>query len=193
VLRAWQAIQTLVALVFVAALAYGLFVLARVGWRSYTALAPEVAAAITAATATVLISVGSVIVSRIWERRQTIERELREQKIPIYRDFLNFWFRFLYHEKLGEEQPSDKELQQFFYEFTQSLMLWGSDEVVRAWSQYRRRFADGQPASPESSRESMFEFEAVLLAIRKDTGHANRGMKKGDLLGLFINDIHKFV
>lgn len=30
------------------------------------------------------------------------------------------------------------------------------------------------------------------MAIRKDMGHKNKGVTKGDLLGLFINDIDKY-
>lgn len=86
----------------------------------------------------------------------------------------------------------EKEMQEFFIEFTQKLMIWGSDEVVAQWSKYRRvlikHSEDGQ-----SDSNDMFELENLLLAIRKDTGHKNKNLKKGDLLGLFVNDIENYI
>jgi hypothetical protein len=37
--------------------------------------------------------------------------------------------------------------------------------------------------------ESLFMFEQVLLVIRRDLGHANKDLARGDLLALWINDI----
>ena len=36
----------------------------------------------------------------------------------------------------------------------------------------------------------MFLYEQLLLTIRRDLGHANKDIKTGDILSLFINDIH---
>jgi hypothetical protein len=41
--------------------------------------------------------------------------------------------------------------------------------------------------------ESMFIVEDVLLEMRKDLGHPNRGFNKGDILRLFVNDIDKYL
>jgi len=39
--------------------------------------------------------------------------------------------------------------------------------------------------------EIMLVFEAFMSAIRKDLGHKDDLLKKGDLLKIFINDIDK--
>jgi hypothetical protein len=39
----------------------------------------------------------------------------------------------------------------------------------------------------------MFEIENLLLAIRKDLGHENKGLAPGKVLGLFVNDIHEHI
>jgi len=31
----------------------------------------------------------------------------------------------------------------------------------------------------------------LILAIRRDLGHKNSGLKRGDILALFVNDIDK--
>lgn len=41
--------------------------------------------------------------------------------------------------------------------------------------------------------KAMFYFEDLMLEIRKDLGHKNKGFEKGDVLSLFINDIKNYV
>ena len=157
----------------------------------FSGLQKEVAAAIIAATGTVLVSVISVMVGKYLERKRSIEQELRNKKIPMYNGFVEFWLNFMMSEKITGKQITEKETIKYFNKFTQELMVWGSDEVVSLWSQYRRKFVNQDPEKPDPSFNNMFEFEKLLLAIRKDTGHKNKGLKRGDLLGLFINDIDK--
>jgi hypothetical protein len=35
----------------------------------------------------------------------------------------------------------------------------------------------------------MFEFEQILFALRRDLGYSNKGLQKGDLLHLFLNEV----
>ena len=70
---------------------------------------------------------------------------------------------------------------------TPQLLTWAGDDVLVKWSRYRRLAGGLDPI------ESMFELEKVFLAIRKDFGHSNRKVGKGDVLGLFVNDINEYV
>ena len=47
--------------------------------------------------------------------------------------------------------------------------------------------------SNEAHLKILFEMESLLLAIRKDLGHSNRGTGRGAILGLFINDIDDYI
>ena len=158
-------------------------------WVVFASLQKEVAAAIIVASATVLVSVLSVVVGKYYERKRSIEQELRQKKIPMYEEFIRFWFDLFMSDKLTGEPMKEKRMLEYFNTFTQKLMVWGSDEVVNIWSNYRR----GIPVTPSASDalHSMLEFEKLLAAIRKDLGHNNRNLKEGDLLGLFINDMQK--
>ncbi len=157
----------------------------------FAGLQKEVAAAIIVASATILVSVLSVVVGKYYERKRSIEQELRQKKIPMYEEFIRFWFDLFMSEKLTGAPMNEKKMLEYFNTFTQKLMVWGSDEVVGIWSNYRRAFVTTSP--PTDAFHSMLEFEELLSAIRKDMGHRNKNLKKGDLLGLFINDIQKYV
>lgn len=176
-------------LAFIILILFGLFIwyLAPGVWRLFSDLQKEVAAALIAAVATVFVSVVSVTLGKYYERKRLIEQELRGKKIPIYEQFIDFIFQLMMSEKINGKQMSEKEMQSFFSRFTQILMVWGSDEVVKRWSSYRTLLAKGG-----ATTESMFELEKLFLAIRRDTGHKNKDISRGDLLGLFVNDIDKF-
>ncbi|MCM3629737.1 hypothetical protein M3194_20560 [Paenibacillus glycanilyticus] len=153
----------------------------------FSSLQKEVFAAIVAATGTILVSVFSVIFTKYLERKRSIEQELRDKKIPMYESFVEFWFDILYKKKITGEAMTEKEMLDFYKEFTQKILVWGSDGVIKKWSQYRSKTVNIEHKGLD--RELLFEFEELLLEIRKDTGHKNKSINKGDLLGLFINDI----
>lgn len=183
--------QVLLSIIVVAGLCIAVWYIAVTLWKVFFGLQKEVAAALVAASATILVSVFSVTGAKYYERKRTIEQELRQRKIPIYEDFIKFLFRLIGAEKLGCKPMNEKEMQEFFIEFTQKLMIWGSDEVVVKWSKYRRTLI--KHSGEQVDFNDMFELENLLLAIRKDTGHKNKNLKKGDLLGLFINDIENYI
>ncbi len=153
-----------------------------------TEVDPTVAAALVAAVATTLVSVATVVYGRYRERRDALDREIREKKIPMYSELVEELFAIF---KLGtDEEPTAEDSQRlgdFMVKITPLLITWASDEVLATWSRYRRRAADLEGA------QSLFEPERLLLAIRRDFGHNNKGLAKGDSLGLFVNDIDDYV
>lgn len=172
-----------------AAFCWGGYVLIKSVHQGLSTLPKEVAAAIVAGTCTVLISVISVLLSKYIERRAEINRQLREKKLPIYEELVTFLFSILMAEKSGRTPPTEQEVARFFGEHMQKLMVWGSDGVVKAVATFRTQSAT---ATDEASRTKViFNFENLLLEIRKDMGHTNWGLSKGDVLSLFINDIGK--
>lgn len=182
--------QVVLGFILLAGMAVGTFYLVKWLVLIFSGLQKEVAAAIIATVGTILVSVISVTVGKYFERKRSIEQELREKKIPMYNGFVEFLFKVLMADKIGK-QMSEKDMMMYFSKFTQELMVWGSDEVVSLWSNCRRHFV--REDKVDTSFNNMFELEKLLLAIRKDTGHKNKGLNRGDLLGLFINDIHKYV
>ena len=156
-------------------------------WKVITTISPQVAAAIIAGGATVLVSVFSVLWSKRVERRREIEQEQRRQKIPVYEDFIKFLFRILMADKLGEEKVSEEEMMKFVSGFAQKIIVWGSDEVLHRYALFRRMAHDA------SGLETVVAVESLLYAIRADVGHNNKNLKTGDLLSIFINDIEAFL
>jgi hypothetical protein len=89
--------------------------------------------------------------------------------------------------KMGEPL-SEKDLIKHMSKFTESLILWGSEDVIKSYRDFRMFFMQRKPNGPLSIEEVNL-LENLLLTIRKDMGHKNKNFQQGDILSLFINDI----
>ena len=155
-------------------------------WLMFTRLQPEVSSAISAG----VLGLIALLWRNYLENRQRIEQQIRERKSAIYEEFLLFWFRTLQSLKSsGAESPTDEQVK-FFVDFTPKLITWGSDEVIKKYTEFRRKFTTGEAVLGPNI---LFDFENLMLEIRKDTGHSNQSLQRGDLLRLFISDIDKYL
>jgi hypothetical protein len=164
-------------------------------WRLLTGVAgvfrsldSTVAVSVISASAAILVSTITVVLGKARDARLTIEKEVRDRKIPVYEELISFMFRVLMGSKTGNA-PSEQEVMEFFAKFTPHITVWGADGVVKAWVEFRSYTVDTDRVDQDPFRGILL-YEAVLRAIRRDLGHRNAGLKAADLLGLFINDAH---
>jgi len=170
-------------LVLLSALGYALYALITATWTALSGANPQFSAGILTAGGAVLVGVLSVIGGKILERKAAIAKELRDKKSPVYEELLRLMFRLL--TSAQQDKPvTPEETAISLAEFTQRLMVWGSDEVVSAWAQ----FLQGGNDDPKQLGYSM---ERVILSIRRDLGHKNANIAPGDLLGLFAFNAKK--
>jgi hypothetical protein len=177
---------------------FGLTLLAGLAWSTYlivdfiarglARMKSDLAVAIVAAAASVMISMLSLFISKRYETRASITQELRAKKTPIYEEFIATLYRMLFAEQLGQEPMSEAELKSFFASYTEKLTIWGSDGVIKTWRDLRM-----SAISNVEGANMLFLYENLLMEIRKDLGHKNQGFKRGTLLGLFVNDIDKYL
>lgn len=178
-------------LLLLGGLACGLFVAVRATFQVLASINSSLAVAIIGASATVLVAVLSVVLGKIYEARSLIQKEHREKKIPVYEDLIAFVFRVLMGARTGRS-PSEQEMIEFMMGFTQRVMVWGSDEVLTAWVKWRR-LATSEVEMRSDPMKLMRNYEELILAIRRDLGHRNKGLQSGDILALFINDINQYL
>lgn len=77
---------------------------------------------------------------------------------------------------------------EFLRGFTQKLLVWGSDEVLREYVSFQKMATLGAETEGMNPRASLLSLEQLMLAMRKDLGHKNKGLDPGDLLRTFVND-----
>lgn len=179
-----------VGVVFLIFVGYLVYILMNSLWVMFSHINPTVGAGLIAATATIIVSVISVLFAKRLEYKAVLLKEHREKKIPIYEQMVQLIFRFAFAEKIGLEPLTEKELISKMAWFTENIVVWGSDDLVIAWNKFRV-FSLSNNGLPNHG--ILFEVENLLLAIRKDLGHGNRGVGRGKILALFINDIDKYL
>lgn len=172
----------------------GLMLLGLVAWGlialvgaiiSYVqALESNFAAALIAAAAAVVGSVVSLTIGKAYETRAAIRSALRQKKTPVYEDIVKTLYEFVFAASLGKKHMDQKKLMHFIASTTEKLTIWGSDEVLRCWSEFKTNAGDGTDGTA-----AMFRFEEILLKIRKDLGHRNRGIGRTSILRLFVTDL----
>lgn len=189
--KAKQRISLLLVLLLLFVVVGGFILLLRAGWQQLVSAEASVAAAVVAGSATVLVSILSLVVGKLLESRAKVREEHRQKKIPVYEELIEFLFQVLFAQKLGKEPLSETEINQFFAQFTPRLVIWGAGGVIKSFGDMR----EFSPQLAESERpvEVMFLYERVLFEIRRDLGHSRTELQKGELLRLFITDIRRYL
>ncbi len=118
-----------------------------------------------------------------------MRRDLRDRRAGVYREIVKFYLEIMLWEKLGKEPKTEEEVIHFHARVTPQLLMWASDPVIKRYAQLRNQTLEGE----SNSVDLIFEFEKLFLAMRKDLGHSNRGLRKGDVLSLFVKDITQYV
>lgn len=148
----------------------------------------DLAVAIIAASATALVSIATVTISKAYERRQAIQQELRVRKTPVYESIVTTLYQVMFASMLNEDALSEDELKRFFAKTTDQLTIWGSDSVLAEWGTFKT-----QSGSGDNPMRAVFMFEDFLLAVRRDLGHKNKGLQRGSILKLFVTDIDEYL
>ena len=182
-----NAIIIILTLAFVGGVGFGIFYLIRLIWVSIVALESNLSIAIITASATVLVSVITVVYGKYLEKKREIEQQHRVQKTEIYEKFMVEMFKVLKLIKT-EENIAQDQLSEFAEEFSRKLILWGGRDVIREYVKFKKF---GNNPKNKGNTHILILFEKILYSIRKDLGHSNFNLIQKDLLSLMIKDIEK--
>ncbi|MEM6854345.1 MAG: hypothetical protein AAF593_08050 [Planctomycetota bacterium] len=152
------------------------------GWIS--SLESDLAAAIIAASATVLAGFGAVILSQQRTKIREINESHRPKKIELYSRFVSMVMDAMHKYKDNPEADiaEDAEVLEFFKEFTSDLVLWGSASVIQEYEKFRRASRSGEGLN------IVLLMDQVIRAMRKDIGHSDWTLKSGDIVKAFLSD-----
>jgi len=154
----------------------------------FTGIDPRLGAALAATAGTIVASIGLVVVSRWLERCAAAKKELRDKLTGVYEQLLQHLFRVMTSQRTGEVIPEVETLR-FMANFAQRMMVWGSDDVLAAWSRLRTALADADATS--RNQRTTVAYEELVRTIRRDLGHENRDLESGKLLALFLDETPK--
>ncbi|MBW7865981.1 MAG: hypothetical protein H3C30_16380 [Candidatus Hydrogenedentes bacterium] len=132
---------------------------------------------------TIIISVGTVAYVQWKTKVREIENSHRPKKAEIYKLFMDkAVINILKATKDGtiDTEQFNKELMELFYSFTGDVIIWGSPEVICAYTAFRTHSSDKETI--------LFKLDDLLKAMRKDLGNSNFGLVRAALVKLFITD-----
>lgn len=152
---------------------------------------PNIVVALIAGMVTMI----GYFLTRYFERKKIIEQQIREQKLPVYEEFVSFVFKIMSDVKNGQK-TDDKEMEKFMMNFNKKSIIWLSDRSLIAYLKWKNAAAkistDPQKSDIQNSIKQMLVLEEMFYEFRKDIGHSNKDLKRGDILSLFINDLDKY-
>lgn len=144
---------------------------------------------------TAFVSILTIVISKHIEKETDFRRAQYQSKLATYQNFLDNVIAktLLENEKMKNKahpktnETEEDQLLKAMKDFIKDVMLWGSDEVVHSaslWLNHLRK----QENSVQEILPLVCELEELIKIIRKDLGHSNRKICKGDILRLFIKD-----
>ncbi|HLA85446.1 MAG TPA: hypothetical protein VJL29_11685 [Thermoguttaceae bacterium] len=145
---------------------------------------PTLGAVLAATAGTIVGSVALVVVARWMEGRAAALRDLREKRTAVYDQLLQHLLKLVMGRATGEVVP-EAEVLRFMTNFAQRMMVWGSEDVLAAWSRLRTAMCELQANS--GTRRAMLAYEDLVRAVRRDLGYQDRELEAGKLMALFVD------
>lgn len=131
---------------------------------------------------TVIASVLTVALTRLREHRIALEKDQQERRLPVYGEFLDSFQDYM-------ASPAEiRKKKQVFGPFPPALLVWGSDEVVRCWSQMRVVLRAEDILTSGGTKTFMLAFGDLLLAMRRDLGYSNNGISNESIVRIFAHE-----
>lgn len=147
--------------------------------RSVGALIAEADAAVKVAVITAFVSIFVFVLGRWSERHKESKQKTTQEKIRVYKKFVDQYFSMMSHEKIHGHPKDNHELMIELLDFEKELIFWGSDNVISAYVQYKNGVAafssssDELGVSVEMRVANMMRAVAnVIAAMRRDIGYS---------------------
>jgi hypothetical protein len=159
-------------------------------WQELNTLDSTIVAAIVAGFFTVIGTAITVMVGRYYEAKRKRTELHRERKIEMYDAFIARIFKIFANSNVvdsSKANQSETDLIEFLREHQRKFLLWSDAGVIRAFSEWRKTMT-GAPTA-----KSVLKMEAFFLAVRRDLGHSNLGIKQGDTVRMLLRHTDLFL
>lgn len=116
------------------------------------------------------------------ERRTAAEQQVSERKYRAYITLLDIFFDMMKDQRHGKK-PSEATLVDRMTEANKELMLYASDDVLALYQHWLAESRQGVM--------DLGQFGDLIVAIRRDMGHAKTQVTADDVLRQMITDYDK--
>lgn len=145
-------------------------------------------AVIIIAIMSAVVSIFTLVYGKYIDNKQKTNRYLYGKREEPYSQFIGMVYNILQSKKIGKSY-SEHDMLEDLFKFSQQITIWGSNEVIQKWNRFRNYSIKREKDPTLPSENILFILEDIIYAIRKDMGHKDKVLKRGELLSLFVNDI----
>ncbi|MCD6394147.1 MAG: hypothetical protein J7M40_11640 [Planctomycetes bacterium] len=144
---------------------------------------PSVGAALIAGAATVISSVYIASYNSRKAKERVAFEAHREKKAEVYNEFMGMVIELIRNTKEGKEGDDllPENIEEFFYNFTAKVTVYGGPGVVKAYSNWR-----SASANDDSGVSGLPLIDKLFREMRADLGESNKRIAANELLGLYI-------
>ncbi len=178
----------LISITILALFLYAVIMLIRLFIHLLAVANPSIAAAIGAAVIAVFSSVITIMLARYYEAKRERESAHRDKKIELYDSFLKELFKIFLED--SRENNNQNEFVPYLREVQRKLILWSGPGVIRAYAEWHSVMTSQGDTPRAKSMISMIDF---FLALRKDLGHSNNGIRREHLIRFMMKNPDLFV
>jgi len=148
----------------------------------------NVAVAIIVGSATIIASTLAVVLGRYFEAKKEREAVHRDKKIALYDEFLKEIFDIF----LGNEEKKRKQenLVPILKDIQRKIILWSGPYAIKVYAEWHKDLTS-QVQQPKA--KSMIKMINFFLALRKDLGHSNKGIKPEYLVRFMLRNPDLFM
>jgi hypothetical protein len=112
----------------------------------------------------------------------------RDRMTPVYHELL----KLVWQQAGQESQEPAEEVAEFMRDLkARQLILGAPREMIRAFNRWEREAKAAQ--EKDDNIALVFAWEELLRAMRRDLGHDDSGLPRGELLRVFMDDIDQFL
>jgi hypothetical protein len=121
--------------------------------------------------------------------QKEFENKLNERKWKTYTDFAEMVRYMIEAAKNSQNTRVMDDFGSKLMGFAGSLWIVGSDEVIRAFNDWRK-IQQGVNGKAPDPKEGLIKLFDIIVAMRRDLGYTGSQTNARDLLATFINDMH---
>ena len=148
-------------------------------WSGISSTDDKLAVAIVAGFFSIFGAALTVTLGRHYDRKREIETQFREKKIEIYDKFLIELFKLF--QEVDNPSGDEEKLTPFLREWQRTLVLWGGNNVLKAYFLWMSNLKRGKPTV-----QTIFLMDDFFRALRKDIGQSSSGIEKGAFSHLWL-------
>lgn len=183
--------SSLLLLVFVGLLAAGTYYLFQLGRVAISLL---LSSALVLALAPLALKTISPAFMNYLQRQRELSLQLSEHRVGLYETFMENHFDDVLRTAQALETSQGKVgagigIDCLPIVFRKSMVLWASDETVRAYVALSDEHLDGSSAAAAVS--PLDRLDGLLRSMRKDLAHTNSKIKSRDLVALFAPEVRE--